>query len=246
MYLLNALHLKQFYASDLGGRLTEQLQRSVGGFLSQNPDESQLAIGYPLALLDPDAPPPSLLIVMPGEQGAVSWPSAAHNRTIVAHDAELPIPSNSMNRVVLLHALEFSPNVGQLMKEIYRVLVPNGRVVLVVPNRLGLWARSSKSPFGYGRPFSITEMKSLLEDTEFTFRRCRSVMFLPPTDRRWLLKLASLFEFVGQFFLPMCGGIHVVEAEKQLYASIMQPIRHASRRSLIRPASVAVPKDMRD
>ena len=246
MYFLNALHLKQFYSSDLGKQVSKRLKQVTHKTWPHNDDETILAIGYPTPIWERDKAPNSLIVAMPAEQGAVRWPKAEYgaSKTIVTHDAELPLPSNSINRVILLHSLETSPNISALMKEIYRVLVPNGRVMLIAPNRLGLWSRSSNSPFGYGRPFSIQEIKSLLEHHELTFKRRRTWMFMPPTHNRFLLRAIRMVEFLGEFFLPMCGGIHLVEAEKQIYASVMQPGARKARSSVKRPATVAAPTQM--
>lgn len=242
MYFLNALHFKQFYSSELGKRVSEELRHNLRHFWQENDDESQLALGYPIRLWQEHNIPRNLIVVMPAEQGAVCWPRKVDsNKTIVAHDHELPIPSNSMNRVVLLHALEFSANVSLLMKEIYRILVPNGRMILIAPNRMGLWARSSKTPFGYGRPFSSQEIQSLLEHTEFTLKKQRSFMFMPPSHRRMPLKIIPATELIGQLLLPMCGGIHMIEAEKQIYANIMQPMQARSRQG-VKPVGAAVSK----
>lgn len=240
MYFLNALHLKQFYASDLGMQVSHYLRRSMHGFWHNNPDDALLALGYPILLWDENDAPAKIVVVMPAEQGAQAWAG----KTIVAHDGELPIPANSINRVVLIHSLEFSSDVGQLMSEVYRVLTPNGRVLLVTPNRAGLWSRTSKSPFGYGRPFSINQIKSLLEESELTFRRRKTAMFIPPVHLPLLLKAMPVMEFLGQFFVPMCGGIHIVEAEKQVHATIMQPIKTKSRRPVRAPITAAVPTQM--
>ena len=209
-------------------------------FWPTNDEDAGLALGYPIPLWNKAQAPSKLVVAMPPEQGAQAWAG----KTIIAHDGELPIQSNSLNRVVLLHSLEFSVDIGQLMKEVYRVLMPNGRVLLIAPNRAGLWSRSTQSPFGYGRPFNITQIKSLLEESELTYQRRKTIMFLPPTHRKLLLKATATLEFLGQFFLPMCGGIHVVEAEKQIHASIMQPIRHTAHRNITRPVGVVVPTQM--
>lgn len=243
MYSLNALHLKQFYASDLGELTRAYLQTHMAKMWPRNDDDTQLALGYPTVLWRKEHIPKNLILVMPAEQGAVRWPRHEANKTIVSRDADLPVPGNTINRVILLHSLEFSPHISELMKEVYRVLVPNGRVMIIAPNRLGLWARSSQSPFGYGRPFSTAEIKSLLEDTGFTFRRHRTTLFMPPTHRRLLLKASKVVEFFGQFFLPMCGGVHMVEAEKQIYSGVMQPIRNTVRKTIKAPVA-AVPTQM--
>ena len=54
---------------------------------------------------------------------------------------DLPLPDLSVDRIVLVHALEMSDDAPSLVREIWRVLAPGGRLLLVIPNRRGLWAR---------------------------------------------------------------------------------------------------------
>jgi SAM-dependent methyltransferase len=236
MYALNVTHLKQFYASALGEVVARQLRAKITSIWKDSSADITLIIGYPTPLWYSSLPPKNLLIGMPAEHGAMCWP-ADKNKVFATHDSELPIADNSINRVILLHTLEHSANVSTMMQEIWRVLAPQGRVLAIVPNRMGLWARSSNSPFGYGRPFSLTQLKSVIEESQLTFLRSHSAIFTPPSYKRPWLKCAGALEIIGQMFLPMCGGLHIVEAEKQLYAPILQPLK-AGRRARIKPAVI--------
>ena len=97
-------------------------------------------------------------------------------------------------------------------------------MLVVAPNRLGLWARSARSPFGYGRPFSVAQLRELLSEHELTVTRSSSALFIPPTHIRMVWSIASRLEKLGKLICPFFGGVLLVEAEKQLYASIRQPI----------------------
>ena len=111
-----------------------------------------------------------------------------------------------------------------MLDDIWRILTPGGRVLAVVPNRMGWWSRSSRSPFGYGRPFSIMQLRDVIADHQFTLTRSSSALFIPPTKSRLAWKFASKIEMVGRALCPFFGGVLLVEAEKQLYASIRQPV----------------------
>ena len=90
---------------------------------------------------------------MPATQGAVRGRRAASS-TVLVFDEELPLVDASIDRIILVHALEHAENPRETLKEIWRVLSPAGRAVIVVPNRRGVWARFEHTPFGTGRPFS--------------------------------------------------------------------------------------------
>ena len=83
-------------------------------------------------------------------------------------DEELPLADSSIDRMLLVHLLEHAENPRETLKEIWRVLAPGGRLVIVVPNRRGVWARFEHTPFGTGRPFSRGQLTELLRETNFT------------------------------------------------------------------------------
>lgn len=238
MYTLNVTHLKQFYTSPLGEMVGAHLRYKIASMWPDAQNDITLAIGFPNILWQPTNLPKNLLVAMPAEHGALCWP-ADKNKVFAMHDAALPLGDNTVNRVILIHALEHSAHISSFMQEIGRVLTPQGRAMIIVPNRIGLWARSSHTPFGFGRPFSLTQIKSVIEESQLTFLRSFSMMFVPPTNKRLWLKSAGAIELIGRLFLPMFGGLHVIETEKQLYAPILQPVR-VNPAKLV-PAPVSVP-----
>ena len=160
--------------------------------------------------------------VMPAGQGAHHWPQTLeeHNRVCLAEETELPFETSSIDRVMLVHDLEFSEMLRPKLHEIWRVLKPNGRVLVIVPNRMGLWARAEWSPFGLGSPYSMAQICQYLQDNLFTEERTEEALFMPPVCSSVILKSAGMYERWGARFLPVVAGLHMVEASKQLYAGV--------------------------
>src|SRR3546814_1157411 len=67
-----------------------------------------------------------------------------------------------------------------LLREIWRVLTGDGRVLVVVPNRRGLWARSDRTPLGWGHPYSAAQLSRVLRDNMFTPTRTQRALYVPP------------------------------------------------------------------
>ncbi len=67
-----------------------------------------------------------------------------------------------------------------LLRQLWRVLAPEGRILLVAPNRASLWAQVERSPFGQGRPFSKTELDGLLKGALFAPCRWERALYAPP------------------------------------------------------------------
>ena len=222
MFAPDVITLRQFYATPFGVGTRELIAAALASFWPESNNDLVLGIGFLTPYLEPSS---AGLVCMPAHQGAAYWPPERDNRVFLAHESELPIPESSINRVLLIHSVENSEQLAGMIKEIYRVLTPGGRVLAVVPNRLGLWARSSRSPFGYGRPFSMAQLRELFSENDLTVTRSSSALFIPPTHMRLLWRVAQKIETIGKLLCPFFGGVLLLEAEKQLYASIKQPVQ---------------------
>jgi SAM-dependent methyltransferase len=160
--------------------------------------------------------------IMHAPYGAHPWPyhnyPGERNLACLAEESELPIETNSVDRVLLVHNLEYSQLLAENLKEIWRVLKSNGRILVIVPNRSGWWSRADWAPFGHGRPYKASQIQNLLRDHMFVHERCDQALFVPPIKYSLFLKSAGVYEQIGRRFLPVMAGVHIVEASKQLYA----------------------------
>jgi len=142
----------------------------------------------------------------------------------------MPLPDASIDRILVVHALETAEHPRELLAEVWRILTPGGRVIVVAPSRRGLWARLDTTPFGHGHPYSRGQLHDLLQESLFLPVYWDEALYVPPFERPWLLRSAPAFERIaGRFSLPG-GGVHVVEATKQLYRPIS--LRRAVRRAV--------------
>lgn len=233
------LQLRQFYASPFGEAVRAVIADALGKLWPEAGGDAVLGMGYATPYLAPylgQATP--VIACMPPAQGAEYWPQgegnlSSDNLVLMAHDSELPFAENSINRVLLVHSVENSEQLTYLLQEVWRVLTPNGRLLVVAPNRRGMWSRSANSPFGHGRPFSIAQMRGLLAEQSFVITRTRTALFLPPLPIRFLWRWAGKVEKIGRFICRYLGlfwgGVLLVEAEKQLYAPIRQPVVEARK-----------------
>jgi len=85
------------------------------------------------------------MAVMPASLGVLGWPPDGRNVVALADEGELPFADYSIDRVLLVHALETSEEVRPMLKEIWRVLAGGGRLMVVAPNRRGIWARLDRT-----------------------------------------------------------------------------------------------------
>jgi SAM-dependent methyltransferase len=225
--------LRSFYASLIGRLAARAISEALAEIWVKLPGERLVGMGYALPWLDrfgEDAE--RVFAFMPGTQGAVTWPPAGPSATAMVFDEELPLNDSSIDRMLLVHLLEHSENPRETLKEVWRVLAPAGRVVIVVPNRRGVWARFEHTPFGTGRPFSRAQLNELLRETNFTPSAWSEALCFPPSKRRWMMRFHQLLERSGRRFWPMFSGVVIVEAQKRLYQGIPVAAR-ASRRVFV-------------
>ena len=132
--------------------------------------------------------------------------------------------------MLLVHALEMSSDPVGLLREVWRVLAAGGRLLVVVPNRRGVWARMDSTPFGHGRPYSRSQIMQLLRETWFTPTGWDEALYVPPIPRGWFLRSAMAWERAGATLASPFAGVHIVEATKQVYRAIPAPRREKRRR----------------
>lgn len=143
-----------------------------------------------------------------------------YGRECVVSETALPFPDLSFDRVLMIHALETSHAGGELLRAVWRVLRDDGKLLLVVPNRRGVWALSDTTPFGQGRPFSQRQLWRQLAQCMFHVERSGTALYPPPFPPLHRRKVGDLLERAGSAVLPTCGGVVIVEAVKDLWGGL--------------------------
>jgi len=215
----DAVDLRDFYATPLG----RMVQRTLRSRIREAwPDLSGLAVlgvGYATPFLGPlRAEAGRVCAAMPAAQGVLHWPAEGGGLTALTSETELPFADVSMDRVILVHALECAEQVRPLLREIWRVLSGSGRLLVIAPNRSGIWARFERTPFGHGRPYSPSQLSQALRDTMFTPLSTAGALFAPPSQSRMMISSAPAWEKIGGRWFPAIAGVVMAEAAKQIYA----------------------------
>jgi len=229
----DVVDLHEFYATPLG-RTAQQVLRPALRRTWPNMRGLRLAgFGYATPYLPAfDTETSSAVALMPASQGVIAWPAVDGNRACLVEEECFPLADRSLDRILLVHALEHAPRPHTLLREIWRVLDGEGRLLIVVPNRRGLWARVDLTPFGWGRPFSRGQVTGLLDDMLFEPLSTERTLFVPPTTRRWLQRSAAAWESVGTRAFPRFGGVLLIEARKRLSAPAGAQPAFARRRAM--------------
>lgn len=218
---LDVATLRDFYATPLGGIARRLLARRIRTLWPKVSGRTVASLGFGTPFLGAyRGEAECIAAFMPASQGALIWPQENPVLTALTAEHALPVPDNTIDRLLIVHCLEVAEQVRPLLREVWRALAPDGRLVVVVPNRRGLWAHVDTTPFGYGQPYSRSQLDVLLTDAMFTPVSWSTALHLPPFDRRIVLSSANAWERVGTRVVSGLGGVLLVEARKETVAPV--------------------------
>lgn len=226
--------VRDFYVTPLGQVVRRLVGTQIRARWASVSGLTVMGLGYPTPFLGSYGVEARRLgALMPAEQGALVWPSSGPVRSVLVEETQLPLPDNSVDRMLAIHCLEQAERPGPLLRELWRVLAPEGSLILIVPNRRGVWARLDRTPFGHGRPYSRGQLQLLLTDALFTPVSWSHALHIPPIDHRFILhRWAGTWERLAERLSPSFGGVIVVEAKKELMAPIGKVVRARAIRDL--------------
>ena len=219
----------EFYATRQGAVAARLLRQRLALLWPSAPGQSVLGVGYAapyLRLWRDEAA--RCVALMPAQVGAARWPAGSANLSCTAEEDALPFRDLSFDRVLLVHGLEAAENARRLLRELWRVLKDDGRLLVVAPNRRGWWAHVESTPFGQGQPYSPGQIGRLLAAGMFHVERRDTALFVPPTPMRVVLRGAPLWESAGRRIAPRFAGLTITEAVKDAYGAI--PLTATQRR----------------
>ena len=229
---MHILDTADFYTHALGKATLELLNLRLGQHLPQRADALVMGLGYASPYLSAQS---RHLSFMMARGGVVHWPQDGEVKSALVDDLALPLPDNSVDVALLIHALEFSESAEDLMAEVWRVLTPQGKLILIVPNRRGLWAISEATPFGQGQPFSRGQLTKLLKDAQFSISSIAPAFISPPSAGTAVLKALEPFAKLG---IGGFAGLNIAIATKQVHA---YSLGKQARRALPRFRPVLLP-----
>ncbi len=230
----DVVDLRDFYASRLGQVTRRLIRRRVRALWPDLTGQTVLGLGYATPYLRQFRDEAARVIaLMPAAQGVLHWPPEGPNLAALADETELPLPDFSVDRVLLVHGLECVDHLGEMLREVWRVMNSSGRLLIVVPNRRGIWARTDRTPFGQGLPYSPPQLSRLLRGHMFTPVQSSGALFMPPLRSAMSLGAAPAWERLGSRWFPTFAGVIACEASKQIYAAPAQ--RKRRRRAVVLP-----------
>lgn len=240
----------EFYATTRGGVVARLLRGRLARIWPDLRGRSVLGVGYAQPYLRlwreqagrcvaalPAQAGPGQAVPVPAGAGhwppplPAPWPPSGASLCCVVEEDALPFPDLSFDCILLLHGLEAAEHARRMLREAWRVLKDDGRLLVVVPNRRGMWAHVESTPFGQGQPYSRGQIDRLLAAALFRVERRDTALYVPPTRLRMVLRGAPLWEKAGRALMPNLAGVTITEACKDVYAAL--PAQAPARRRLV-------------
>jgi len=235
----DVLELWKFYDRPLGRVARTLIRAQIRGIWPNVRGMNVAGFGYATPYLEAFLGEATRTIaLMPAEQGVVVWPEASGVMSALTVETRFPLAAESFDRILLVHSVENSEALRGLLRQVWQVLAPGGRVLIVAPNRHGFWARRDKTPFGTGRPFTRRQLGELLRGALFTPTLWRTTLFVPPFGLRALMRSVGLWEKLGGLGGQRFAGVILVEAAKQVYALPPATAEKVSPARLLAPIRV--------
>lgn len=231
--------LLEFYATPLGQTVRRLLAHRIRARWRGLHHSTLIGLGYASPYLGAfRGEARHLGALMPDSLGVARWPRDGPGQSAFVDDDRLPLADGSVDRLLVVHCLEVAEHTRQLLREMWRVMAPEGRVILIVPNRRGVWARLDNTPFGQGLPYSRRQLQQLLEGAMLTPLDWGGALYFPPLGRQMLLRSATAWERLGAGVSPAFCGVLIVEASKEFVAPIGRPVKvRAMRNRVLQPLS---------
>jgi SAM-dependent methyltransferase len=231
---LDSSELEAFYDSRLGQVARRLISRRLREQWPDLTGQRVLGFGYAAPYLRSFAEAERTLAAMPEAQGAIPWGPTGRVQTTLIDEQSLPFPDAAFDCLLVVHGLEAVESLRPTLRELWRVLTQDGRLIVVAPNRASLWAQLETSPFGHGQPYTRGQLERLLIQALFQPEAWESALFMPPFGgRRRSIRTGNAWERMGHRLWPRLAGVHIVQASKSLY--LPAPVK-SERRRVLAPA----------
>jgi len=135
----------------------------------------------------------------------------------------LPIQTNSMDLVILPHVLEFNANPHQILREVHRILIPEGHIIISGFNPFSLWGschylKSMRREFPWNGNFiALSRLKDWLKLLNFEMAGGRLNCYTPPLQQEKWRQRFHFMEAAGDRWWPISGGVYFLHAIKHMH-----------------------------
>lgn len=232
--MVDVSDLKNFYRSTYGRVVHKEIAKLLKEISPHNSLAKRIFVGFGMPYTTQQS---NDLLLMLAHMGVYAWPNQTDNRTTLVYENEWPFADQEFDEIILVHSLEYSQNSSGLIHECQRCLKAEGKLIIITPNRRGVWAHTDKTPLGFGQPYSLTQLSVMLNKNGFMLTHTKRALYKLPFASVYGRLLSTLFEFIAKRCLQKFSGLVGVVAIKQVYSGV--PVRKYGK--IIKPAVATQP-----
>jgi SAM-dependent methyltransferase len=222
------LRLREWFSSPLGSSLEAHEMHRLRDVLPQLYGTIALQLGGlgQLNLLDSSPAAKRIVLDVPGDSGDVR---------VRGVPEQLPFETKSVHVALLPHTLDFCRDPHSVLREVARVLIPEGHVIILGFNPISLWGlrrlctpRPRPMPW-CGNFFSLARIKDWLALLDFETTHGRMMYYRPPIQREGVLGRVNFLDKAGDRWWPLMAGVYMVVAKKRVAGVTPMPIEWKKR-----------------
>jgi SAM-dependent methyltransferase len=213
----NVKKLTDFYKTPLGEVVQVYVNDIIKKFIPETTkNQFILGLGYVIPYLTKNLIQKNTILSFTlDKMGGITWPNTECSQTAIVHCHNLPIANKVVDRLLIVHGLECCENREKLLKEINRIIAPDGEILIVFPNKAGIWSHTSGTPFAYGEHYTMSQLNTILSKNGFTITSEERFLYFPPTQSLYTQAFFAPVEMMGSYFIPYFSGLNAITAKKR-------------------------------
>jgi len=220
--LINVTQLENFYSgTELGQTVSQSLANQINLVWPDPVGGTVVGYGFASPVLNRFiAQNERVINLIPQQLGINYWPSNQANKNVQTIESNWPLPSSGIERVVIMHGLEISNNYSNPLNECWRILAPEGQLILVVPNKIGLFSSNKAVPFNCSwksSGFTLKKVRQLLINHKFQVMDHYPALFAPLGAKGISGQLTRFFESACRSYSMNLGSVIIVVARKRIF-----------------------------
>lgn len=225
------LLLREWFSTPLGRSLEAHEMHRLRDVLSQLYGTVALQLGGlgQLNLLDSSPAAKRIVLDLSNDIGDVR---------VRGRPEELPFDGKTIHIALLPHTLDFCDDPHSVLREVSRVLVPEGHVIVLGFNPFSFWglrrlfAHRPRTMPWCGNFFSLSRIKDWLALLDFEVTQGRMLYYRPPVRREGVVDRMHFFDKAGDRWWPLMAGVYMLVAKKRVLGVTPLPIEWKKETSL--------------
>lgn len=213
-------NFKKFYDTEIGINLKELVSSKIKKYVYLYENQTLGSFGFANPYLDFVKEKNIKILNFYSSQFGIKKNLIQNNSLNILHDEEkIPIEDLFFNHIFSIHYLENSNNLKKTLRELWRVLSPEGKIYLIIPNKKSSWSLSVNSPFSLGFGFSKKKIIHLLEENFYEIQFVERIVYFPYCTLKIICKNNLLIDKIGSRFWPFFNGFYLCVAQKRIYST---------------------------